>query len=66
MMSSTTKAPKQHVYNINNNNTADSVPLLKEIRAKNLVVDRVQGDEPIRYIDLKISREESIQKWFYI
>ena len=60
------KQSKWHVYNINDNNTADFVKLLDEIRAKDLVIVKVQGDEPMKYIDSKTSREESTQKRFYI
>ena len=31
-----------------------------------MVIEKVQGDEPTKYIDSKTSREESIQKRFYI
>ena len=60
------KLTKQHVYNINNNNTADFVMLLNEIRAKDLKIEKVIGDEPTKYFDSKTSREESTQKRFYM
>ena len=60
------KQSKQHVYNINDNNAADFVKVLNEIRAKDLVIKKVQGDEPTKYIDSKSSREESTQKQSYI
>ena len=40
--------------------------LLNEIRAKDLVIEKVQGDEPTNYTNSKTSREESTQKRFYI
>ena len=40
--------------------------LLNEIRAKDLIIEKVQGDEPTKYIDSKASREESTQKRFYM
>ena len=49
---------------MNDNNTADFVMLLNEIRAKDLKIEKVQGDEPTKYFDSKTSREESTQKRF--
>ena len=40
--------------------------LLNEIRAKDLKIDKVIGDEPTKYFDSKTSREESTQKRFYM
>ena len=60
------KSTKQHIYNIKNNNTDDFVMLLNEIRAKDLKIEKVIGDEPTKYFDSKTSREESTQKRFYM
>ena len=40
--------------------------LLNEIRAKDLKIEKVIGDEPTKYFDSKTSREESTQKRFYM
>ena len=40
--------------------------LLNEIQAKDLKIEKVQGDEPTKYFDYKTSREESTQKRFYM
>ena len=60
------KSTKRHIYNIKNNNTDNFVMLLNEIRAKDLKIEKVIGDEPTKYFDSKTSREESTQKRFYM
>ena len=40
--------------------------LLNEIRAKDLKIEKVIGDEPTKYFYSKASREESTQKRFYM
>ena len=60
------KSQKKHVYNIKNNNTDDFVKLLNEIRAEDLKIEKVIGDEPTRYLNSKTLREESTQKRFYM